>query len=263
MHRGGLGSQVSPLWRTYCVLLLLPKFSNCRLHLQATYKLGAALQKVVWHKRLELVHTSSVIFLKSRRGNTSFCYVSVHNIARSNSVVLCWHCQTFRLFLQEGWVQTSESIILPENGWMSSSELKLVILICSQAQTTKAPFFSATNRASSGHMVSKDASLSALVETEWQIPNEYVKCRVGCFVWLCFAVKPLFDPCLSVSKEKRRSQNQCAANEWRNVQRMKKVNGRGHLNSSQSHTKERDSPPKGFELKRCLWGFRLSSACML
>lgn len=40
---------------------------------------------------------------------------------------------------------------------------------------------------------------------------------------------------------------------------MKEVNERSHLNA----TGKKDCLPKGFELKRCLWGFGLSSACIL
>lgn len=179
MHGRCLGSQVSPLWRTCCVLLLLPKFSHAELPFALTshIQIERSTTKGCLTRKTRISPYLKCDFPEEWRENTSFSCVSVHNIARPNYVASWWHCQTFQLFLQEGWVQTSKSIGLPENVWMSSSELRLFNLICSQAQTTKAPFSSATNRENSGHMVSKDASLSVLEETEWQVPNEHVKSR--------------------------------------------------------------------------------------
>lgn len=166
MHQRGLAEFLLSQWlAASCCCCPNSHRLNCLPH----------LHWMQHYKRPKLTHTSenrNEIFLKSR-GNTSFPEpVSVHNIARPNSFM-------FRLlswFWKRAEYRTLSVLSSPENREMLLSAPRSFTLSSLQAQNTRVPFSSATNIANSRHSVWKDALLSVLQETEWQIPNK-VKCR--------------------------------------------------------------------------------------
>lgn len=155
MHQRGLTSWVFPLWTTCCILLLLPKFWWAELPCSLTSHSQSECSTTK-HCLTQTTQISPYLrkrSVESRGGSTSFPDISVHDIARSNSVILCALCQTIQLFLKDSWVQNSEAIHSPEIDALPAP--RFFTLSCLQAQTTRVPFSSATNIANTGHTVSK------------------------------------------------------------------------------------------------------------